>query len=33
MKNSVVQTKVKINPNIIFTENDASIVTLEVATN
>lgn len=33
MKKRIIQTKVKINPSIIFTESEASIITLEMGTN
>ena len=33
MKKKIVKTKIKINPNIIFTDKDASIITIEVGTN
>lgn len=33
MKKRIIQTKVKINPCIIFTETEASIITLEMSAN
>ena len=33
MKKKIVKAKIKINPNIIFTDKDASIITIEVGTN
>jgi len=33
MKKRVIETKVKINPSIIFTESEASIITLEMGVN